>query len=222
MELEAPQVRGIDLADRIRDPDHRHRILFERLVDPRLAVDRAARILLPEQAHQLARAARKHVFHLIEQQGRPRPSAQEGLRNLQGAIAVLARKRIAVAVEAIDLVEFAVRLAGQQPRELGLASARRTIDQHVHASGVLARGVAEQRGQVARIGLHMRIVARAQRRRRGGPREHGHHLRLAGVVAEQHVQQAIGQAHQVAKVCHAVFGQRLLDQVQRFEPRAGT
>ncbi|MNM67672.1 hypothetical protein D3C81_792080 [compost metagenome] len=220
VELEAAQVGRVDLPDRIGDPDHRHRILLERLVDPRLAVDRRARIFLPEQAHQLARAAGEHVFHLIEQQRGMRAAAQEGLRHLQRAVAVLARQAVAVAVQAIHLVQLAAGLARQQAREFRLAGAGRPVDQHVDAAGVLARGVGQQRAQVAGIGLDMRVVGNSQRGRRGRAGEHRHHLGFVGVIAQQHVQQAVGQAHQVAQVGHAVLGQRLLDQVQRFQPRA--
>ena len=60
-----------------------------------------------------------------------------------------------------------------------------------------------------------------QRGRRRGTREDSHHLRLTRVVAQQHVQQTIGDTHQVAQIRDAVLGQRRLDQAKRFQPRTG-
>ena len=69
VELEAAAVGRVDLADGIRHPDRRHRVLLERLVDPGLAVDRrAARLLGAEQVEHRLADRREHVLDLVEQQ----------------------------------------------------------------------------------------------------------------------------------------------------------
>src|SRR5690606_30277760 len=68
MELETTAVGRIDLADRIGDPDGRHRILLECLVDPGLAVDRArAPLVAAEQAGKLLANGREDVLDFVEQ-----------------------------------------------------------------------------------------------------------------------------------------------------------
>src|SRR5690606_14649426 len=145
VELEPAPVRRVDLGNRVGDPDRRHRIELERLVDPGLAVDRAGAAVLPaEQADELLADRREDVLDLVEQDGSARPPLEEGLGYLQGAIALAPGQAVAVGVQAIHLVELQPRESADQLGEFGLAGAGRAVEEDVDAPLLPGRRRAQQ------------------------------------------------------------------------------
>ena len=83
--------RRVDLLDAVGDPQRRHRVRFQNLVDPGLAADTARRRPLFGTRHELGGFGadrREHVFDLIEQQRGFGAAFEEHLRDLQRAVAV--------------------------------------------------------------------------------------------------------------------------------------
>src|SRR5690606_27335055 len=129
VELEAPPVRRVDLADGVRDPERGNRIELERLVDPGLAVDRpGATLVAAEQPRQLLGDRREHVLDLVEADRGARAALEDRLRDLERTVALPARQAVAVGVEAVHLVELEPRQAADQLGELGLARSGRTVE----------------------------------------------------------------------------------------------
>jgi hypothetical protein len=107
-------------------PDHRHRVGLEDLVDPRLAADAAVGAPSPVSSRAISCAAsveigREHVLDLVEQQPTVLAALQEHLADLQRAVAVAGRQRVAVAVGVLDLVQLEPGACAATLRELGLA-----------------------------------------------------------------------------------------------------
>ena len=225
--LEAAPERRVDLLDAVGDPDHRHRVGLQDLVDPGLAADAAAggqAVAAVEPRHQLrgvARDRRKHVLDLVEQQRHVGAGLEEHLADLQRAVAVAARQRIAVAVGVFDLVQVEPGGLRRHPRQLGLAGAGRPVEQHVDAGGALGHGVLQQRGEHVEVGAGEGEVGRRQLAARGRPGEYRHQLGRPLVLAHQHLRQLVGDLHQVGEVGDVVLGDQVLDHADALEPRAG-
>ena len=113
----APE-RGVDLLDAVGDPDRRHGVGFEDLVDPCLATDTATggRRDLVGSGQQLRRFAgdgRKDILHLVEQQGGLRAALEEHLRDLKGSVTVAPTQRIAIAVSVFHFEKLEIGGHGQ-------------------------------------------------------------------------------------------------------------
>ena len=219
----APESR-VDLLDAVGDPDRRHRVRFQNLVDPGLAADAAmgwCRYLLGprQQLRRFAGDRRKHVLHFVEQQGGLCAALEEHLRDLQRAVTVAAAQGVAVAVGILDFEQLQSGRLRHHFCELGLAGAGRAVQQDVDA-GFLARyRVGQQRAQHLRVVLNKGKVGNGQRAFAGRPGENRHQLGLVAVFAHQYRRQFFAHLHQVGQVRNVVLGNQILDQADTLQPR---
>ena len=228
--LEAAAESGVDLLDAVGDPDHRHRVGFQDLVDPGLAADAAAHaacgaVTAVEPRDELSGFAadgREHVFHLVEQQRHAGAALEENLADLQAAVAVPAGQAVAVAVGVFHFIQ--VQAGGRRAhfRQLGLARAGWSVEQHVDARLLAQRGVLQQRchdlhvffdkGEVG--GLQIALWHRA--------REDRHQLARRAVLAHQHRRQLFADFHQVRQVGDVLLGDQVFDHADAFQARTRT
>ena len=224
--LEAAAEGRVDLLDAIRDPDHGHRVGLEDLVDPGLAADAAAgrgvaAVQPREQLRRLAGQRREDILDLVEQQRDLAAALQEDLADLQAAVPVAARQRVAVAVGMLHLVERQPGSLRADLRKLGLAGARRTVQQHVDAGFAARDGVLQQRGDHVDVVGDEGEVRGRQLRRPSRPREDRHQVVGLRVLAHQHRRQLLADLHQVGQVGDVVFRDQVLDHAGAFQPRSG-
>jgi hypothetical protein len=211
---------------RFGDPDRRHRVGLQDLVDPGLAADAAAGrcrdlIRAGQQLRGFAGDRRKHVLDLVEQQRRLLAALEEDLRDLQRAVAVAAAERVAVAVGVFHLEQLQAGCLGDHLGQLGLAGARRPVQQHVDAGRLARHRMAQQRAQHLRVFRHEAEI--------GHP---------SALLLDGRVNTAISSAwsrysristggsfladlHQVGQVGDVVLGDQVLDQADALQPRAG-
>ena len=221
----APEGR-VDLLDAVGDPERGHGIRFEDLVDPGLAAHAAAGgggdlLGARHELGGLGADRREHVLDLVEQQRRLRAALEEDLRDLQRAVAVAARERVAVAVGVLDLEQLQARGLRHHLGELGLAGAGRAVEQHVDARLLARHRGAQQGDEHLRVFLDECEVVHRERALGRGPREHGHQLVVVAVLAHQHRRQLLADLHQVGQVGDVVLGDQVLDQADALQPRAG-
>ena len=160
----APE-RRVDLLDAVGDPDRRHVVGLQDLVDPGLAADAAVagrRHLLGarQQLRGFAGDRREHVLDLVEQQGGVLAALEEDLGDLQRAVAVAAAERVAVAVGVFDLEQLQPGRLRHHLGQFGLAGAGRAVQQDVDARLLARHRIAEQGAQ------HLGVFAAQTRSRR--------------------------------------------------------
>ena len=223
----APEGR-VDLLDAVGDPDGGHRVVFQNLVDPRLAVDAVADgcghgLLLGarHQARRIDADGRENVFHLVKQQRGLLRSFQKDLRNLHRAVAVAARQAVAVAVGVFDLEQIEPRFGRHHLGQFGLAGAGRAVHQHVDALRLGGLRLAQQVDEHLHVVANKLEVAAFQLALGGRAREDGHQLGTVAVFAHQHRRQLFADLHQVGQVGDAVLGDQVFDQADALQPAAG-
>jgi hypothetical protein len=105
--------------------------------------------------------------------------------------------------------------------QLGLAGARRAVEQHVHAHRLVGNGLLQQAHQHLHILGNEAEVAGRQRAARRGAGEHGHQLALVAVFAHQHRRKLFTHFHQVGQIRDVVLGNQVFHQADALQPRAG-
>ena len=221
----APESR-VDLLDAVGDPDRRHGVGFQNLVDPGLAADAATggrRDLIGpcQQLRRFAGDRRKYVLHLVEQKRGLRAALEEYLRDLQRTVAVASAERVAVAVGIFHLEQIQVGGLRDDLGEFGLAGAGRPVQQNVDAGFLARHGMAQQGAQYLRFVADKGEIRHAQSALARWAGEHGHQFGLVPVFAHQYGRQFLAYLHQVGQVGDVVLGDQVLDQADTLQPRAG-
>ena len=143
------QDRGIDRPGVVDGPQGRRRRLLQKPVHEHLRPAAGPELALPgrEQAPeepQTREGIRKQVLHLVEEEERPAVPGDQALGEPELLQPLATAGLVAVVVRFPDAVEVHPEPSGQHLAELGLAGARRAVQEDVHARRAGLEGACEQ------------------------------------------------------------------------------
>ncbi len=194
MQVEAAQVRGVDVADAVGDPDRGHGIGLEQAVEPALATrGRAAQaagqiVLVIVVVGDLV-----DVLDLVEEHHGLAAPRQDLLRQLEGGQPLAAGDAVALGADHRDLEQLHVQRCGQGARQLGLAGAGRPVDQHVDAGRAGTHRLAQVGLQVLEPAAQVAEAVAAQARHADHDEVVGEQAEAVAVVSEQALADAVQQ-----------------------------